>query len=174
MSQQQHGGRIVGGQKGFVATDIETRFLSNLMPIPFSGCLIWMGAIRKSGHGIIYHHQGVGELVHRFAWKRKNSAIPNGLCVCHKCDVPSCVNPDHLFLGTHADNMRDMADKGRSRNSRGSANPRAKLSETKVLRMRKMFKMNNKRGSVTEIAKKFGIGRTTTSAIIRGKRWTHI
>lgn len=76
------------------------------------GCLEWQGNLLRSGHAIIRIFNKP-TLIHRFVWEQKIGDIPEGLCVCHHCDNPKCINPDHLFLGTHQDNMTDMVLKGR-------------------------------------------------------------
>lgn len=85
------------------------------MPEPNSGCHLWTGTVCKHGYGRIYRKGASPVLVHRVAWERVHGPIPAGLKVCHRCDTPSCVNPDHLFLGTQRDNLRDMYAKGRGR-----------------------------------------------------------
>lgn len=94
---------------------IEERFFSKIERIPISGCWLWTGATKK-GYGDIFIGAGAGRKhisAHRFSWEFHNGAIPEGLIVCHKCDIHECVNPEHLFLGTHADNMQDCSNKGR-------------------------------------------------------------
>jgi hypothetical protein len=91
------------------------RFEEKYIPEPNSGCWIWTGWVNRAGYGYINingRHERDTE-AHRAAWLLFRGPIPEGMYVCHKCDIPSCVNPDHLFLGTQTDNMRDASAKGR-------------------------------------------------------------
>lgn len=90
------------------------RFFEKAMPEPMTGCFLWTGAHTGHGYGQVWTGSK-NERAHRVAWKLVHGEIPVGMEVCHRCDVPSCVNPLHLFLGTHQQNMRDSFDKGRSR-----------------------------------------------------------
>jgi HNH endonuclease len=83
-----------------------------LIPEPNSGCWLWDGAVTNDGYGQVRINNR-NFRVHRLAWEQANGLIPEGLSVLHKCDVPSCCNPDHLFLGTQLDNVTDMRTKRR-------------------------------------------------------------
>ena len=124
-------------------------------------CWEWTGHKIDSGYGRIVV-DGRRELSHRVAFRLSGYSIPLGMCVCHHCDNPGCCNPNHLFLGTHADNMRDMAEKGRSRS--GSA----KLIQEDVPRIRDMIRCGVRQ---IDIAKVFCVERTAISSINRGKTW---
>lgn len=89
------------------------RFRSYVAPEPNSGCFLWLGGVSK-GYGMT-RFRGRHEAAHRVAWRVFIGDIPAGLFVLHRCDNPLCVNPQHLFLGTHTENVRDMIAKGRDR-----------------------------------------------------------
>jgi hypothetical protein len=96
---------------------VKDRFESKYEPVTESGCWIWTASSHARGYGLFYTGRGRTkakmELAHRVSYELYNGVNPEGYEVCHKCDIPSCVNPDHLFLGSHTDNMRDMIQKGR-------------------------------------------------------------
>lgn len=102
--------------KGEMRRHIET----NSIPEPNSGCWLWLLSCGNHGYGQLGWY-GRKRTAHRLSWQAHRGDIPVGLCVLHKCDVRSCCNPDHLFLGTRQDNMADMVAKGRS--TAGDKNP---------------------------------------------------
>ena len=94
--------------------DIEERLWGHLK-VTDTGCAEWTRSTTTKGYGCIQFKERLA-LTHRVAWELTNGPIPEGLCVCHRCDNPPCCNPEHLFLGTYADNIHDMIAKGRGRN----------------------------------------------------------
>lgn len=94
------------------------RFDEKWMPIPETGCWVWLGSKGNSGNKQYGHFNYNGKSVraHRAAWLIYNGEIPEGMQVLHSCDIGICVNPDHLRLGTHAENMQEMVERGRHRN----------------------------------------------------------
>lgn len=134
------------------------------------GCWLWIASKDHGGYGR-YKVNGVAVRAHRFAFELVNGAIPAGLIVCHRCDVPACVNPAHLFLGSHADNAKDKVQKGRVRPVRGSACPLAKLTEAQVFELRQ--RRANGAG-VNYLARDYGVSPTTISRIVNGKNWRHL
>lgn len=131
-------------------------------------CWIWTGPKRK-GYGHVWVN---GETVraHRASWILSFGAIPDGLLVLHKCDNPSCVNPEHLYIGTHSDNMRDKVERDRCAHldRSGERGGRTVLTNEIVLSIRADSRMNK------DIAAAYGVDRSTISDIKRRKSWKHI
>ena len=132
-----------------------------------SGCHLWTGRKTDRGYGIIWK-DGKPMRAHRFSWEFWFGPIPAGEHVLHRCDVRNCVNPDHLFLGTHQDNMKDMAKKGRSKPQRGSSSNFAKLTEQDALAVL----ASSESGVV--IARRLGVSKGAIYAIRNGKNWGHL
>lgn len=115
---------------------------------------------------------------HRWSYERFVGKIPSGLIVCHKCDNPSCVNPEHLFVGTHKDNAQDRNSKGRNADVSGEKNAAAKLSKNDVLEIRNLYFSNDvsnpylrKKYSQYKLAKAYGVSQSAISMILSEKRW---
>lgn len=137
-------------------------------------CLLFEGRANSKGYGLIDTPRLPGQkgrplLAHRVAWELVNGPIPDGIAVCHRCDVPACCLIAHLFLGTRADNNADMLAKGRY--ARGEAKHR-KLTNDDVAEIRRLWET----GGIMQkdIAAQFGVGRPVISEIIARKSWTHI
>lgn len=136
---------------------IEQRFWSK---VDKSGeCWLWTACLSSNGYGQFKPVSHRRQKAHRFVWELTHGQIPNGLCVCHHCDHPSCVNPAHLFLGTHGENMADRDHKGRQ-----SRSPK-KLTDADVLAIRSDIR-NQRR-----IATDYGIDQTSVSHIKRRITW---
>ncbi len=130
-----------------------------------NGCWLWLGAKMPRGYGRVTI-AGKGQYTHRVAFTLAKGAIPTGIEVCHSCDNPACINPDHLFLGTHAENMRDCAKKRRY--AFGEKNGWVKLTADSVAEIRRQSANGVPQRS---IAAKHGITQSCVSKIIRNVRW---
>lgn len=136
-------------------------------------CWLWTGARECHGYGSI----GVGSrsdgtrrtrLAHHIAYELEHGEIPANQCVLHRCDNPSCVRPEHLFLGTQQDNVADMVSKGRQ--NLGARNGNAMLNDEIVATIRSRLAKGESRAA---IARSIGISRSAVSLIGSGKRWRH-
>jgi hypothetical protein len=138
------------------------------------GCWLWVGAKNNKGYGQ-FRVQGKSTLAHRTSWILKNGEIPPHLNVLHKCDVRNCVNPDHLFLGTLKDNMRDCSNKGRlSVNWPGYKGEQHKLSKLTVAEVLEIRSDEKQRGYGMRLAKKYGVSPSTIYDAAKGRLWAHI
>lgn len=152
---------------------VKDRFYSKIRKGDVTGCWNWTASKRKARGGFVYGQfslNGYPEWSHRASWIIHNNEIPNGMLVCHKCDNTLCVNPDHLFLGTQTDNIRDMISKGRDALI-GENNPHSIVNEKIVLEIRRYYKEGHK---VSRIMKKFNLKRGCVEPIIKRNTWKHI
>jgi hypothetical protein len=141
------------------------QILEHYDPIPYSGCWIWSGGLNSTGYGCAVY-EGKQQLVHRIVYKLTKGEIPAGMYVCHKCDIRSCINPDHLFLGTSKDNTQDAILKNRL--ARGGKHGGVKLTEKDVKNIRELFAQNVPQ---TEIANIYGVSKGTIWDIKEGRNW---
>ena len=131
-----------------------------------AGCWLWPGHHTVDGYGTCQHRKKT-LLAHRVSWELSFGVDPVGKLVCHKCDVPACVNPDHLFLGTQADNMADMRLKGRASRKFGQANGRARLTDAQAAEILRL--VDNGLADRKLIAEQYGISSSTIHRLIRGE-----
>ena len=152
---------------------ISKRIMHMVNHINKNGCWIWGGSMGKLGYPQMTI-LGKTKAAHRAAWwaAHHGTLIPDGMCVCHTCDNPACVNPDHLFLGTRSDNMRDMVRKGRHGGSppplHGQSNPASKLNWNAVDEIRRRLACGaTQRG----VAEDFKVSSSCIGRISRGETW---
>lgn len=142
--------------------------LARRTQIAESGCWLWIGTRDpKTGYGALRIGKKMMK-AHRVSWDLYNGPIPDGLKVLHQCDVPNCINPDHLFLGTQLDNVRDMIAKGRKSSHAGELNGRAKLTAEQAAEIKLAT------GSLHEIARRYGVGKSIVGYIRSGQNWKHL
>ncbi len=136
-----------------------------------SGCWMWTGCTFSNGYGRVRLKRNRTVVAHRLSWELTNGPIPEGMFACHKCDVRACVNPNHIFLGTDADNVRDCIEKCRRADLSGSKHPMAKLSEADIQIIRERRKAGEQ---LKQIAPDFGVTKQMICCITTGKNWTHV
>lgn len=149
-------------------------FAMRHMPEPNSGCWLWTGSYMQQGYGVFYSKwtgEKVATLAHRASWELHSGAIPEGMCVCHRCDNPACVNPDHLFLGTNQDNVDDKVKKGRQSRLPGERNPKAKLTEGEVSSIRLSLAAG---ADTVDLALRYGVTLGTIHHIAKRLTWKHV
>jgi hypothetical protein len=140
------------------------------------GCIEYTGRCNENGYGTIGEN-GKTWLAHRLAWTLAKGPVPDDLGVLHSCDNPPCINVNHLFLGTHADNMQDMVKKGRGVQPglSGEANPNSKLSAADVQAIRaELADAKRKDGTGGRLAKLYGVSESVISGIKSGKRYAAV
>lgn len=149
------------------------RFEAKVEYEAMTGCWLWAGTRSPSGYGRVMH-KGKNSAAHRVSYLLHHGPIPEGLFICHRCDTPACVNPDHLFAGTHMQNMEDAIRKGRLKSyfkpgfddyPRGEKHGSAKLTAEKVRQIRQRTEI------ARIVAADFGVHHTTVVKIRSGQIW---
>lgn len=155
-------------------SDDEGRFWKHVDKRGPDDCWEWQATKTKTGYGNLSIGLQKGDYfrqvrAHRFSYELHYGQIPDGMEVCHKCDNPGCVNPAHLFLGTHQQNIADKIAKGRQPN--GEKLRQSKLTEDSVRLIREMRAEGM---PYQEIAMQFGVHNVTILDVVRGKTWRHV
>jgi len=133
------------------------------------GCWIWLGKTNK-GYGVVIvrsHRVATYLGAHRVAWELAHGPIGDGLCVCHRCDNPQCVRPDHLFLGSNADNLADMRAKGRHARGPGRGAKKLTWADVDLIRLA----AETLPVTLTAIARAWGVSIQTISQVVRNRAW---
>ena len=136
--------------------------------IPFSGCNIWVGGHTPKGYGVI-HYKGRQQYTHRVQYQIAYGEIPKGMFVLHRCDVTSCMNPEHLFLGTAKDNTQDMMNKNRHKVPCGEFAAQAKLTSDQVKHIRSTYIPYDRQFGGGALAKKYGMSNSQITQIVKGR-----
>ena len=150
----------------------EIRFWRHVIRLSDSECWLWTGGV-TSNYGQFAGNERLPSghprmvKVHRFSWSLANGPIPDGLHILHTCDVPLCVNPKHLYAGTHTDNMADRARAGHAPDLRGERSGMARLTKVQVSEIRKRLGKERSRS----IAADYGVAEQTISDIYRKRTW---
>ena len=153
---------------------VEERFFRLTIPEPNSGCLLWLGSYNKDGYGQFKVHNGTRNgrtiLAHRVAWELSHGLVVGDFQVLHECDTRPCVNKDHLFLGTHRDNMEARNLKGRQ--AFGNNHPRTKVTDEQVLEILALWEARTHKRS--EIAEMYGVCAEYIGQLVSGVRRRHV
>ena len=158
--------------------DVQTRFWKKVKILEDNECWEWQAGKNYKGYGEFYVAGERHLHAHQISWIHRNDEIPEGMCVLHRCDNPSCVNPNHLFLGTNQDNVTDKMNKGRWKShflvgeehpQHGTNSKFNKLSEQDVKDIREKYKAGQ---TLRSIAKEFGVVHGVINNIIQGRKWS--
>lgn len=151
-------------------------FNASYIPEPNSGCWLWEKSVNNRGYGLL-QCGGFRGYAHRFSYATFKGDVPAGMHVCHRCDMPICVNPDHLWLGTASDNMRDCVSKSRHASDSpdtnyaiGDRQGLSKLTVEDVVAIRSLGGQLSQR----KIATRFGVTKNAVKLILQRRTWRHV
>jgi HNH endonuclease len=136
------------------------------------GCWLWLGRKIHTGYGQFDVTTNIVEMAHRIAWQLTNGTIPKGLKVLHRCDCRACVRPDHLFLGTQAENVADCESKGRGNHPKGEQQGQSKLTEAQVREIRQLYQPWKMPYYV--LGKRYGVSAQVIFSVVKRKTWKHL
>lgn len=149
----------------------EKRFWSRVKKCP-NGCWEWQGKLERSGYARVRRQRERARVfVHRLSYEMKHGTVPAGLLVLHRCDNRKCVNPRHLYAGTHKDNAADMFKRGRANKAQGERHGNAKLTKEDVLRIHEEYASGS---TQRQLALKYSVHPMHVHRILSGKKWAHV
>lgn len=155
-----------------------SRFYELCVPEALTGCWLWHGNLTDRPSGQLgygrFYARGGAIYAHRLSYTIHKGEVPPGMYVCHRCDTPQCVNPDHLFLGNAKDNARDRNLKGRANTEprfQGESSPMAKLDAQTVRRIRERYAAGE---TQLAMAREYGLSSSTVCNIVNRKKWRHV
>jgi len=149
------------------------RFWPRIRMASDEGCWEWTGQLSRAGYAVLSAPGGRRPiLAHRLSWEIHFGQIPDGLFVCHKCDNPACVRPDHLFLGTPKDNTADMIRKGRNTPALGARNGNVKLDRSVIPEIRYVYASGGL--SLAAVGRMFSTSHRNVAHIVRRSTWKHV
>lgn len=147
--------------------------MKRVYPEPNTGCWLWAGRLNHDGYGALHGEDNEFGVftAHRYSYLFFKGQL-SGLNVLHKCDVRCCVNPDHLFLGTQTENIKDMDNKKRRVNVNGEKSGMVKLTSIQALEIKKLYSTG--KYYQKQIAEKFNVDRSAVASIVAGRTWRHV
>lgn len=140
-----------------------------MLYVPFCDCHFWTASTNKFGYGKLSCGDNKWTLAHRFSYEQNKGKVPEGLYVLHTCDNPSCVNPEHLYLGTYKQNAVDRESRQRGNHAFGERHGRSKLSVDSVRKIREEFQTG--KFSFRQLGKIYGVDGKTVADIVHNKLW---
>lgn len=160
---------------GYPAGSVADRFETKYIPVPFSGCWIWLDALDKDGYGRLQLPGKRTVKAHRVSYELHIGPVPDGRIVCHRCDVRCCVNPWHLYAGDWNSNVQDCLRRGRyvsgGKPHLGERNGRAKLTTAQVIVIRQRATAGETQAA---LATEFGLSISALHKLVNNKSWSHL
>lgn len=157
---------------------LRDRILDNVQMCPMTGCWLWTGYVNSAGYGVITVQwdpttkRSSCDRAHRVSYRIFVGDFPAGTFICHKCDVPLCVNPAHLYAGSPATNVRDAVARGRQRNLTGEDHGMSKLTEDDVRKIRFLYATGNY--FQYQLGAMFAVTQANIAEVVGGRTWSHV